>query len=46
MSVVPPEATRRKRTKARDRNRKLLRQRQRRLLDRIAPRPEPERETP
>jgi Transposase DDE domain group 1 len=46
IAIVPPEANRRKRTKARDRDRKLLRRRRRRLLDRIAHRPEPEREVP
>jgi Transposase DDE domain group 1 len=46
MAILPPRATRRKRTKSRDRQRRLLRRRQRRLLDRIAHRPEPEREVP
>jgi hypothetical protein len=46
MAIVLPRATRRKRTKSRDRQRKLLRRRQRRLLDRIAHRPAPEREDP
>jgi hypothetical protein len=46
MAIVSPRASRRKRTKARDRNRQLLRRRRRRLLDRIAHRPEPEREVP
>src|SRR5262245_34948555 len=46
MAILPSGATRRKRTKSRDRQRRLLRRRRRRILDRIAPRPEPERETP
>jgi hypothetical protein len=46
MAIVQPRAGRRKRTKARDHNRQLLRRRRRRLLDRIAHRPEPEREDP
>ena len=46
MAIVSPRAGRRKRTKARDRDRQLLRRRRRRLLDRIAHRPEPEREVP
>jgi hypothetical protein len=46
MAILSPRATRRKRTKSRDRQRRLLRRRQRRLLDRIAHRPEPEREVP
>jgi hypothetical protein len=46
MAIVSPTAGRRKRTTARDRNRQLLRRRRRRLLDRIAHRPEPEREVP
>jgi hypothetical protein len=46
MAILPPRATRRKRTKSRDRQRRLLRRRQRRLLDRIAHLPEPEREVP
>jgi hypothetical protein len=46
MAIVPPEATRRKRVKTRDRDRRLLRRRQRRLLDRIADRHAPEREGP
>jgi hypothetical protein len=46
MAILPPKARRRKRTRARDRNRQLRRRRRRRLLDRIANRPEPEREVP
>jgi Transposase DDE domain group 1 len=46
MAILPPGATRRQRTKSRDRQRGLLRRRRRRLLDRIANRPEPEREVP
>jgi hypothetical protein len=46
MAILPPRATRRKRTKSRDRQRRLLQRRRRRLLDRIDPRPEPEREVP
>src|SRR5262249_28942326 len=46
MALVPPRATRRQRAKSRDRPRTLLRRRRRRLLDRIANRPEPERQDP
>src|SRR5262245_36151949 len=46
MAIVPPRATRRQRAKSRDRQRTLLRRRRRRLLDRIANRPEPERQDP
>jgi hypothetical protein len=46
MVIVPPKAARRKRTRSRDRQRQFLQRRQRRLLDRIAPRPAPEREDP
>ena len=46
MVIVPPKATGFQSTKAKERNRRTLEQRRRRLLDRIAPRPEPERETP
>ena len=46
MVIIPPKPTGFQSTKARERNRKLLQQRQRSLLDRIAPRPEPERPTP
>jgi hypothetical protein len=46
MVIVPRKATRRKRTKANLRNRRLLQQRRRRILHRIANRPEPEREVP
>jgi Transposase DDE domain group 1 len=46
MVIVPPKATGFQSTKAKERNRRTLQQRRRRLLDRIAPRPEPERETP
>ena len=46
MVIIPPKATGFQSTKAKERDRKTLQQRQRSLLDRIAPRPEPERETP
>jgi Transposase DDE domain group 1 len=46
MAILPPGVTRRKRTQSRDRQRRLLQRRRRRLLDRIDPRPEPEREVP
>jgi hypothetical protein len=46
MVIVPPKATGFQSTKASERNRRLLQQRRRSLLDRIAPRPEPERPTP
>jgi hypothetical protein len=46
MRIVPRKTPRRKRTKARQRQQRLLQSRRRRLLKRIAPRPEPEREVP
>ncbi len=46
MVIVPRKATRRKRTKANRRNQKLLQRRRRKILDRIANRPEPERDVP
>jgi hypothetical protein len=46
MVIVPPKATGFQSTRAKGRNRRLLHQRRQRLLDRIAPRLEPERETP
>ena len=46
MVIIPPKATGFQSTKAQERNRRLLQQRRRSLLDRIAPRPEPERPTP
>jgi hypothetical protein len=46
MAIVARKATRRKRTKARIRNRKLLQQRRRTILRRIAHRPAPERQVP
>src|SRR3954471_11689643 len=46
MVIVPPKATGFQGTKAKERHRRLLQQRRQRLLDRIAPRPAPERETP
>jgi hypothetical protein len=46
MVIVPPKPTGFQSTKAKERHRKLLEQRRRSALDRIAPRPEPERETP
>jgi hypothetical protein len=46
MVIVPPKATGFQSTKAKQRNRKLLQQRRQRLLDRIAPRPVAERDTP
>jgi Transposase DDE domain group 1 len=45
-TIVPPKAARSKRTEARDRDRRLWRRRRRRVLDRIAPAAEPEREAP
>src|SRR5262249_44173011 len=46
MVIIPPKPTGFQSTKARERNRKLLQQPQRRLLARIAPRPAPEPPTP
>lgn len=46
MVIVLPKATGRKPKKSRERNRKLLQQRRRRLLDRIANYPGPERDVP
>ena len=46
MVIVPPKATGLQSTRARERNRRLLHRRRQRLLDRIAPRPEPERKAP
>ena len=46
MVIVPPKPTGFQSTRARERDRRLLEQRRQRLLDRIAPRPEPERQTP
>src|SRR5262245_30355527 len=46
MVIVPPKAAGFQSTRAKGRNRRLLHRRRRSLLDRIAPRPEPERETP
>jgi hypothetical protein len=46
MVIVPPKPTGFQSTKAQERTRRLLQQRRQRLLDRIAPRPEPERPTP
>src|SRR6516225_10572875 len=46
MVIVPQKTTAGKSTKARARQRKLLQQRRWRLLNRIAHRPEPEREVP
>jgi hypothetical protein len=46
MVIVPPKATGFQSAKAKERNRKLWQQRRQRFLDRIAPRPAPERETP
>jgi hypothetical protein len=46
MVIVPQQTTAGKSTKARARQRKLLQQRRWRLLNRIAHRPEPEREVP
>jgi hypothetical protein len=46
MVIVPPKATGFQSTKAKERHRTLLRQRRQRLLDRIAPRAAPERQTP
>jgi Transposase DDE domain group 1 len=46
MVIVPPKATGFQSSRAKERNRRLLQRRRQRLLDRIAPRPAPERETP
>jgi len=46
MVIIPPKATGFQSTKAKERDRRILQQRRRSLLDRIAPRHEPERETP
>jgi Transposase DDE domain group 1 len=46
MVIVPPKATGFQSTRAQERNRRLLHRRRQRLLDRIAPRPEPERDRP
>jgi DDE family transposase len=46
MVIVPPKATGFQSTRARERDRRLLQRRRQRLLDRIAPRPEPESEAP
>jgi hypothetical protein len=46
MVIVPPKPTDFQSTKAKERNRRLLEQRRRRLLDRIAPHPAPESEAP
>jgi hypothetical protein len=46
MVMLPPKSTGFQSTKAKERNRRLLQQRRQRLLDRLAPRPAPERQTP
>ena len=46
MVIVPRKTPRRKRSKSRDRNRALLRQRRRRILNRIKNQPAPERDVP
>src|SRR5215472_538361 len=46
MVIVPRKLPKRKRRKSRQRYRKLLQQRRRRILNRIAPHPGPEREVP
>src|SRR5262249_9231178 len=46
MAIVPPKPTGFQSTKATERHRTPLQQGRQRLLDRIAPRPEPEREMP
>jgi Transposase DDE domain group 1 len=46
MVIVPPKPTGFQSTRAQERNRRTLEQRRRSALDRIAPRPEPERPTP
>ena len=46
MVIVPPKATGFQSTRARERHRRLLRRRRQRLLDRIAPRPAPESDSP
>src|SRR5579875_3468437 len=46
MAIVSPKPAGFQSTKARERDRRLLRRRRQQLLDRIAPRPEPESEAP
>ena len=46
MVIVSPKATGFQSTRAKERNRRLLQQRRRSVLDRIAPRSEPERRRP
>jgi hypothetical protein len=46
MVIVPPKPAGFQSTRAGERHRRLLQRRRRRLLDRIAPRPEPESEAP
>ena len=46
MVIVSPKPAGFQSTKARERDRRLLRQRRQQVLDRIAPRPEPERDAP
>src|SRR5262245_11638955 len=46
MAIVPPKPAGFQSTRARERDRKLLERRRQHLLDRIAPRPEPESEAP
>ena len=46
MVILPPKPTGFQSTRARERDRRLLEQRRRRLLDRIAPQPAPESEAP
>jgi Transposase DDE domain group 1 len=46
MAILPPKAAGFQSTRAKERDRRLLHRRRQRLLDRIAPRPGPERQTP
>ena len=46
MVILPPKATGFQSTRAKERIRKLLQRRRQRLLDRIAPRPAPESDSP
>ena len=46
MAIVSPKPAGFQSTRARERDRRLLRRRRQRLLDRIEPGPAPERETP
>jgi hypothetical protein len=46
MAILPPKPAGFQSTRARERIRRLLQRRRQRLLDRIAPRPAPERDAP